>query len=124
MWIFKDYKYKLLHFSSLTKFNDALFTLNSGNIVINGIETPAIGGIEFYIKCTWIGRESIAKFDWYLSGLLGLGLGLKSTTSSNIVLLKPGKLDITSNGKEFYCIATTSSGKTEKKLIALWIEGH
>ena len=123
MWIFKDYKYKLLHFSSLTKFNDALFTLNSGNIVINGNETPAIVGIQSYIKCTWIGRESIAEFDWYLSGLKGLSLGLKSP-SSNIVILHIGTIRSIFNGKNFSCIATTSSGKTETKIIALWTEGH
>ena len=123
MWSFKDYKYKLLHFSSLTKFNDALFTLNSGNIVINGNETPAIVGIVLYLKCTWIGRESIAEFDWYLPGLEGLPLTLKSP-SSNIIILYIGKVYTTFNGKEFSCIATTSSGKTETKIIALWIEGH
>ena len=123
MWIFKDYKYKLLHFSSLTKFNDALFTLNSGNIVINGNETPVIVGIQTYIKCTWIGRESIAKFDWYLTGLEGLGFGLKSP-SSNIVLLNIGRVQDQFSGKKFSCIATTSSGKTETKIIALWTEGH
>ena len=75
------------------------------------------------ITCNWIGTENITKLDWYIVNLPGLGLGMKLT--ENTTALNPGRVtDISWNGTQYMCNATTTGGRIVEKTFSLWVKGH
>ena len=56
-------------------------------------------------------------------GLEGLGLGIN--LDDNTTILNPGRIsDISWNGRNFVCRATTTNGRIVQKNIALCVRGH
>ena len=94
--------------------------------MFSGHETPVYVGLSRIILCTWTGRESITKLDWYQEGFeeRDQGLGMKFG-DSNITALNTGRVaDISWNGREYVCKANTTSGRIVEKTYVLWVKGN
>ena len=97
---------------------------NSDNLHITGDDTPAIVNLSKLITCEWIGIENITKLEWHVEGLENEGVGYNVKGIEIAILDLVNMSSITFNGKKFVCQVTPSSGKIERKAIALWLEGN
>ena len=92
--------------------------------MFSGHETPVYVGIPRIILCKWTGSENIGKLDWYQVGSEGLGLGIPFFNVYATILNHVRVTDISWNGKQYKCKATTVSGRTVEKTLTLWVKGH
>ena len=85
-----------------------IISKEANELTLEGIDTIAYVGVDSgNFICTWNGAENITKLEWYIEGLLGLGLGQHITDRSIALNVKS---TTNSNGKRYICKATTASG--------------
>ena len=94
----------------------------AGDLIIEGNDTPIYVGFSRIITCTWTGAEEITKLDWYQVGMYDEGIGMRGVSIQSTALNTGRVSDTTWNEKRFSCIATTISGRSVVKTIALMVK--